>query len=302
MDKRQLLTLPCVECKKNIFFRVSKFSVNVIAEQSDDDTSVFPALEPIHEALVDDVVNKNLSASLQHKLLIQRADEVRSCSIEEILLEGNSLPKIRCPHCGMDQNAVVQIVPIAFIKTQEIAQISNNKGILDPAVVYSGGNTLSLGAQKLIKELMEAGIFKGFEEAFLIQNEGQPKDPYRKFLKFLESTKKGWPRNDLFGQLKNTFPDSSIEFWSGEGIGVILINGAIYRFMPMRFTLQPVHKTLAGDLGTLSIKKREKSEELEREIDFWRKGKGGYVPFDTPIFLSELRKKCAGSFETTGNP
>jgi hypothetical protein len=81
-----------------------------------------------------------------------------------------------------------------------------------------------------------------------------------------------------------------IDFWSAQGIGIVLSDGAIVMFVPLDVVVGTAISPTGSSGRTIRM------DTKESEFYAWIKTRMGYVPTGKGLFLEEMRRKSFGEF------
>lgn len=143
----------------------------------------------------------------------------------------------------------------------------------------------------LVENCRTNGLLGVFSEVVKAQTHVQhrpPRDIARFFITFLRSaTLVTNLQADMMSEFRREFP-GYIQFWRACRIGMVVSDGTICRFVPMRSMTIAPKRTARMNLLGVSVDRECQSFEYIQRTTF------GYVPPNARIFLESLRNSLGG--------
>lgn len=172
----------------------------------------------------------------------------------------------RCPHC----NGLVKISVSTEIRLVEPSADAKNS--------LAGFKEEDL---QIIIMIQDSGIFEVFEEVLReVKKDHMPNNVPAFFLSFIrKAIPRIIPKWALDTFVKET--NAHIDFRATEGIGVVLADGFIHRFVA-------ADSVLGKQIRSSSGKSKAKIGANQNRFEVWTKTRFGYVLADSRIFLDQL--------------
>lgn len=187
-------------------------------------------------------------------------------------------PAFACPYCNTSLQARYHVTVIEVLRLDTP---------VEPIISTSWNSIRFTEAEVNLLELCRAnGLIDIFTRVVREQvfNEGQtPKVMDRYFISFLRTAQRKDLPKPILDEFIREFP-GRIEFWKAHRIGMVISDGRICRFVPMRsMNLDVTKRSEALKIHGVSVNRdKENFEYLKRTTI-------GYVPPTARIFLESLR-------------
>lgn len=186
---------------------------------------------------------------------------------------------IECPHCQtvIKVDLQVTIKRAGFIDEVEGASHEDWKKLLSPEQL------------QVLEDAKQTGVLTSFETVTKTAKSDQiPHNIEHFFLNWLKTAKPTLVPSPMLQQLIRDFKGARIQFYSAQGVGVILADGAIRQFIP---THMVVGKAIRNPSG--GLKARIHAEKSE--FDHWIRTQFGFVAGKGPFFET-MKKRSIGEF------
>lgn len=188
----------------------------------------------------------------------------------------------KCPHC---KNEVEMRLSVRLVGGMEAGRVN------EP--LSETPDRLTPGQRQFIDLAAKNGMLDAFKTA--VQHgpmaEHPPKHMEVFFITVLRVSKPCIIPKVTLDVLRESFgPVGYLEFFSGNGVGIITVDKRIRAFMPVQLAL-------GESVGNNNRSgPRYRMDADERALTHWIKTRMGYVPAGCEMFLEALRRKTIGDF------
>lgn len=215
---------------------------------------------------------------------VQLCDEVINSLQSDVVDEGSNQfaedfsrsARFSCPECGklLQLQLDIRILKIEVINTA------------DPAVLKGQPLQFTTEEQDVIETMSKAGLLEVYADVVRRQSMQNghmpPKQLAANFLNFLRSAEKAKLSRRILESFIREF-GGEISYYTRNGIGMVLSNGFVKMFVPLR-SLYPNQKS-GGPLNLHGVTLNRNVESIETLMHQHY----GYVPANTKIFFQALR-------------
>lgn len=182
-----------------------------------------------------------------------------------------------CPHCAN---------PIEVVLRNEVeVDIPNDSARVD------WKSTLTPDQLAVIESVEKSGVLKSFEDVVRrVKPVDPPKNISRFFMIFLKTAAQKRVSAETILEFKKMFSGKNIEFWSAQGLGVVIVDKQLRAFFPLAVIAGKSIRAIGKKSGSaffIPPDKKELSEIIRTRFGFVN-GKG--------IFFDAMRKKSIGDF------
>lgn len=186
--------------------------------------------------------------------------------------------EFNCLKCGVVLQLRFDLTLAGVEIVDKAAQLRQVKSSKDAPAYFSETEF------KLVQICRAKGILQPFTEVVNVQtrfSDYPPRHYDKFFITFLHTATRATIGDVFMREFVREFP-GRVEFWKSQGIGMVVSNRRISRFVPMRSM-----NLSYGRISKLKVYGTEINRQAEH-FDSIRRTKFGYVPESGRIFLEEL--------------
>lgn len=189
-------------------------------------------------------------------------------------------PEFKCPQCECRIQVYyrVEIVEVIhLLPGWEPLPNSNPPDSNEPPVCFTKEE------QEILEACASSGLVEALADAWYAQTGVKlARGIHRFFLRFLSHVERMDLPKYALDEFTREFP-GQIEFWHSSGVGMVLSDGEISRFVPMNSMRTPKANTPAMRIQGVKVGVQKGS------FEYIQRTKVGYVPTGARIFLESLR-------------
>lgn len=194
-------------------------------------------------------------------------------------------PRVVCPCCGAALGVRLRISGAA-------ARIADD-GTVESAPVKPETPTPPIPAPEIefVSAARSSGMLDAFERTVKIAKAsgGVPANIDRFFVEVMQSLAAKRVPRFVLERYERDLQSDRLTFWSSQGICAVAADGVIRAFVPLAYVLgTPMYGIGPAQKGRMGA--------APEQLDEWVRGRFGYVPASSKMFLDEIRQKSLGDF------
>lgn len=214
--------------------------------------------------------------------LFDPATYVEQVHADEIAKRKGGARPVNCPHCSglLRLSFELKLIEVVKLEAHEVPKLPSREEVSGHcAVVFTREESELIG---LCRANGMMNVFAQVVEDQTHVVHRPPKDMDRFFISFLRTAHRKFLPREALSEFAKEFP-GRIEFWKSQRIGMVVSDGRICRFVPMR-AMNMGGKKRSEQLEVHGVGIRRESENF----DYIRRTRYGYVPLEARIFLESL--------------